>query len=112
MCADFLAFEFAHFLIFGVSMLYVLTAVVASSRLHTTSITWARIANTDTETVLQQVRFFWCPVRCVDLCVDAHANVHALRVQVEKQIAEGHGSATDFQPFLRSMWSVNAVNVW
>ncbi len=43
----FIAFEFAHLLIFGVSMMYVLTTIVQTKRLNYTNAQWKRIANVD-----------------------------------------------------------------
>ena len=42
---DLLAFEFAHLLIFGVSMVYLITTLIACNRLQATSMSWKRIAN-------------------------------------------------------------------
>lgn len=48
----FIAFEFAHLLIFGVSMIYVLTTVVQTKRLNYTNAQWKRIANVDTNKLI------------------------------------------------------------
>jgi Ca2+-binding EF-hand superfamily protein len=51
----FIAFEFAHLLIFGVSMFYTLTAVVTANRLAYTERQWKRIANLDTNTLVDRL---------------------------------------------------------
>lgn len=51
----FLAFEFAHLLIFGVSMFYTLTAIVTANRLAYTERQWKRIANLDTNTLVDRL---------------------------------------------------------
>ena len=52
---SFLAFEFAHLLIFGVSMFYTMTAVVTANRLAYTETQWQRIANLDTNTLVDRL---------------------------------------------------------
>lgn len=51
----FIAFEFAHLLIFGVSMIYVLTTVVQTQRLNYTNDQWKRIANVDPERLVVEL---------------------------------------------------------
>lgn len=51
----FLAFEFSHLLIFGVSMFYTVTAVVTANRLAYTEAQWYRIANLDTNLLVDRL---------------------------------------------------------
>lgn len=51
----FIAFEFAHLLIFGVSMIYVLTTVVQTKRLNYTNAQWKRIANVDPNKLVENL---------------------------------------------------------
>jgi hypothetical protein len=51
----FISFEFAHLLIFGVSMIYVLTTVVQTKRLHYTNDQWKRIANVDPNRLVEDL---------------------------------------------------------
>jgi Ca2+-binding EF-hand superfamily protein/CRP-like cAMP-binding protein len=51
----FLAFEFSHLLIFGVSMFYTITAIVTAHRLSYTEAQWKRIANLDTNLLVDQL---------------------------------------------------------
>ena len=51
----FISFEFAHLLIFGVSMIYVLTTVVQTKRLNYTNDQWKRIANVDPNRLVEDL---------------------------------------------------------
>ena len=51
----FIAFEFSHLLIFGVSMIYVLTTVVQSKRLSFTNDEWQRIAKLDPNELVEKL---------------------------------------------------------
>jgi hypothetical protein len=71
---SFLAFEFAHLLIFGVSMFYTMTAVVTANRLAYTETQWQRIANLDTNTLVDRLvggplSRPSLPVRSIEFCI-------------------------------------------
>ena len=83
--SDLLAFEFAHLLIFGVSMVYLLTTVLACNRLEATSSSWKRIAN---------------------------SNVDELVQKLETEIAAGRGDAKGFTPVWKSTVNIFAVDIW
>lgn len=83
--SDLLAFEFAHLLIFGVSMTYVLTTVIACNRLEATSTAWKRIANADTDSLISDL---------------------------EKLIEAGRGDPNGFKPMWKSTWNIFSVDIW
>lgn len=83
--SDLLAFEFAHLLIFGVSMVYVLTTVIACNRLEATSMNWKRIANADTD---------------------------AMIAELETIIASGGGDPVGFKPIWKSTLNIFRVDIW
>lgn len=83
--SDLIAFEFAHLLIFGVSMVYVLTTVVACNRLEATSKSWKRIANADTGELI---------------------------VDLEKVIESGGGDPNGFKPLWKSSMNIFTVDIW
>ena len=82
---DLLAFEFAHLLVFGVSMVYVLTTVIASNRLHQTSNHWTRMGNADTDEMIDQL---------------------------EAEIAAGRGDSKGFGPLWKSTINIFSVDLW
>ena len=51
----FIAFEFSHLLIFGVSMIYVLNTIVQSKRLSFTNLQWQRIAKLDPNQLIEDL---------------------------------------------------------
>lgn len=83
-----ISFEFSHLLIFGVSLYYVMTAVVACQRLHVTSLNWKRIANAETDNIVDRA---------------------------EEAIANNQGSTTGFGPCWGSIFSFKlgiGPNTW
>ena len=83
--SDLLAFEFAHLLIFGVSMTYVLTTVIASNRLEATSTAWKRMANANTDSLISDL---------------------------EKLIESGGGDPNGFKPIWISMFRIFSFDIW
>ena len=81
-----IAFEFAHLLIFGVSLFYVLTTVVQTKRLNYTNREWKRIANRDTD----------------DLVTELEAQCNAMRAK---------GEAPVYGPLWKSMFAPG-VDIW
>ena len=81
----FLAFEFAHLLVFGVSMVYVLTTVIACNRLHQTSNHWTRMGNADTDEMIDKL---------------------------EAEIAAGRGDSKGFRPLWKSTINIFSVDLW